>query len=489
MEPRRLATIIPCSTGLAESSVSRVKMDRPAVKPPAANPPTIKPTAKPTGRGKTGGKKLHNPSAVSARSKVGKSGMKKRKKASAGPAHPSVVDAGLWTSRQEQMEEVRAREPLYSTPRTGESGVDAVPARLSEGASASSGAMRRARRPWEWSAKECDMRVDALSCPKLVSDPASLEEAKSDDGSAVLDALGNGRSASGDEGDGLEETEEAGDEFFSQEQPSRRIRARSNTSKGRRSAGSGSINRHSGAGSIMPLRAGDDSATREEASSHERKPIERTAFRGQTNPRETADPTDGVSSNANLDDPGGRTNTVEDERTAKELSAELNRNSPRGHRSSESQLGNASARSSSSTGSGSDDDESEARDRARQSTETGDKTADSAIRSRLVINTDSSNSLVSTIENTTSRKRVKGHPWASKGLTFGNGTTAEVWWDDGKWYRVRLSSVSADGKHGVLEFLPYPRKTRAREFSTLLDLDEWISDGHLVLPGTHIVWD
>lgn len=77
-----------------------------------------------------------------------------------------------------------------------------------------------------------------------------------------------------------------------------------------------------------------------------------------------------------------------------------------------------------------------------------------------------------------------GHRWLTT-----VGQAAEVWWGKA-WYRCYLHSVAGDGRYGVLEFVSRKKSRRAgRSYSTELDLEEWIADGHLVRPQTHLEWD
>lgn len=80
------------------------------------------------------------------------------------------------------------------------------------------------------------------------------------------------------------------------------------------------------------------------------------------------------------------------------------------------------------------------------------------------------------------------HPLCRQKVYIGAGTRAEVFWDDSKWYRCLVSSLSVDGKRGVLQFLPYKGKSRSCKYSTGLNLAEWARLGHFVPRGTHLEW-
>ena len=366
-------------------------------------------------------------------SETGTSRKRKRKKtsgtASPVPCHPSVLEAGACTKRQEQVEEARARETVYSTPRT-----ESVASQVEETRDAASNAessagdnalagIPRARRPWEWSAKDCDaVLVDVLSRARPEVEFSEGETMGEDTSGSNCADVGLGRD-------------------------------------------SADCKRHIGS-------AGATSNGKVSAAEDERKAREVSAALNRNNPRiRSQNKLGGGTPQPKIR--GGKVRAssasrkaADDEQEARNLSALLNRNSPRrGLKSTRDGVRSE----------GSDTKISEGDRRA----------AGGEIRCDLGISGDSPN----TVHASCTLNGNGTHLCASKGVALGKGSSAEVLWDDRKWYRCTLSSISAAGTHGVLEFLPYRRRNHAREFSGQLDLKEWIRAGKLVLPGTHLKWD
>lgn len=398
-----------------------------------------------------------------------------------GVMHPSVLIAETWTSRGEQVEEERARQAVYTTEKI-ETGPrqSLTKTSVNEVDSADKpSATQRARRPWEWSAKDCEIvLVDALSCPperrrenKVSPQDRSGKTYETVDESYDLD--GSGESTNVESGWASRPNvgfAKGSVEIDEQQPPSQQVRDGMDPPIGRRAKEalipeplrSG---RCSASGSVDDLRcaypnarsATCAAATHQNLTSRGHEQTERTPVSGSNKTRKgTADsPTCSVTVGQNTD-----------EITARALSTELNRNVPRRRRSCR---GNHPAQHA-----GTSLVEKAAAGGTIHTTQLSGKADPRDARSAVAAG-----------------HGLDGHPWTSKGLDFCPGTTAEVWWDDA-WYRCRLSSIAAGGRLGVLEFLPSnPRKKSrgAREYSTQLELDEWINSGHLVLPGNHLLWD
>lgn len=396
-----------------------------------------------------------------------------------GSMHPSVFVAETWTSTGEQMEEERARQAVYLTENMETGRRQSLTKTVANEMDSADKpfAMQRARRPWEWSAKDCEVvLVDALSCTpqprrenKVSSQDRSGKTHESVDETYDID--GSGESTNVESGwaprpkGGFAKGSVGIDE---QQPPSHQVRDGMDSPTGRRAKEAliPEPLRCSGSGSVDDLRfaspnnAGSDAcaaATHQNHTSRGHEQTERTPVSGSNKTRKgTADsPTCSVTF-------GQKT----DEVTARALSTELNRNVPRRRRSCR---GNRTAQDA-----GTSLVQKAAAGGAIRTTQLSGKADPRDVRAAVAAG-----------------HGLDGHPWTSKGLDFCAGTTAEVWWDDA-WYRCRLSSIAAGGRLGVLEFLPSnPRKKSrgAREYSTQLELDEWISSGHLVLPGNHLQWD
>lgn len=550
MDLKPTANVIPCSTGFVVPTVSRVKLGEPAGKPVG------KQEAKPEGRtpGKSavppGGNPIGNRKAAdpSVRLKNGKNATKKRKKpsrpASAGADHPSVVMAGAWTSRQEQIEEVRAREKVYQYSAPAAENVGAKVAAVKGGDKTSvgskgrdgvlAGTMQRARRPWEWSANDCEaVLVDVLSCPTA---PARLILARLESEGEpaahclnTFDKEGESTKRTGEMGwfSSMMVAAGGGEDDQSAEQPTlHRVRdslnctteARAVTEDLPEPVGSSSKLPLGESGVVADLACTNDvgAATQQDSRSHTRGKIKGREVRGKKQPRGNARSTAraGLLTASNMS--AESVDAVEeDERKARELSAALNRNRPR-RRRSQGEHGEVMTE----RGSGEKVLESSRRCKTAVDEREGKEASGALNRNRsrpgrpsflkgLVAGEASegrskSEGRTSTrvtrtnvvdagaVDNTSDDENettAKAHPWISRGLHFGKGTTAEVWWDNGRWYRCSVSSVSAGGRYGVLEFLPHRRKSGAREYSTQLELDKWILAGHLVRPGTHLEWE
>lgn len=418
MDPKPSATPTPCSTEVP-STGPQVNV-RKTLKKMTGQPVDKSPNQHASSR-KSAGKGEH--------SGTGTSRKRKRKKtssaASAVPSHPSVLEAAACTKRQEQVEEARARETVYLAPKTESVASQVEETRetasntesSSAGDTALAGSIPRARRPWEWSAKDCD--------------------------AVLVDVLSRARP----EG-----------ELMGEDTP---------------------------ASNCADVSLGQDSACR-------RKDIG----------------SGGATSNGKV---------TEDERTAREVNAALNRNNPRvksqrmlGGGAPQPNISGGKVRASSASQKAADD-EKEARHlsallnrnrprRGLKSTRDGARPEGSdtnnveedprAAGGEIWCDLGNSGCEAPTaVHASCTLNGGEGHLCASKGKALGKGSAVEVLWDDRKWYRCTLSSISAEGTHGVLEFLPYRRRNHSREFSSQLELEDWILAGKLVLPGTHLKWD
>lgn len=379
---------------------------------------------------------------TSSRKSIGKSehsgaGRKRKRKktsgaASAVPSHPSVLEAGACTKRQEQVEEARAREAVYLTPRTEseasqvEDTKDTTPNTQSSSAGdgALPGCIPRARRPWEWSAKDCD--------------------------AVLVDVLSRARP----------EVELSGGELMGEDTSASKC---ADVGLGWDSA---NPKRHMGSG-------GASSSGEVIAAEDERKAREVNAALNRNDPRVRSANKLGVGapqpriSGGKFQASSANQEPADDEQEARNLSALLNRNRPR--------RGLTSTRDGVRPGApdtnNPEEDPRAAGGEIWCDLGNGGRDSPTAGHDSCTLNGGG------------------GHLRASKGKALGKGSAVEVLWDDRKWYRCTLSSISAEGTTGVLEFLPYRRRNYSREFSGQLELEEWILAGKLVLPGTHLKWD
>lgn len=362
------------------------------------------------------------------------------------------------------------------------------------------GTAGRIRRPWEWSAKDCDaLLVDAVSRVKPAGE-ALLRGDRSSFLDQQQDLLGDTRGSSSDSWLSTNATASARPRGGSGVKaacgvPSpRECGASPKRSAGRRVISEETLrllgnklpsNTANISTAWIPDSAGSATLEPEPLPSSPRKA--RTAAPGQAK---------GVSA--------GKANARKDERTARELSAALNRNKPRTRRPQDAPgavvvSGESAAVSSRRLGTRRicTDDEREAKElsavlnrnvpRQGRQPDLKDFPPEAGPEEQPKEN-DAARSVTGT-ELGKDNGAGLNHPWISCGLNFGKGTLVEVRWDDQRWYRCSINSVSAGGRYGVLEFLPYRRKHHGREYSTQLELDSWIQAGNLVLPGTHLKWD
>lgn len=344
---------------------------------------------------------------------------------SAGDSAPDSVlssgDSALAgsVSRASKVEEMRDT----AESNTGSSAGDNAP--KIAGDTALAGSVPRARRPWEWSAKDCDaVLVDVLSRarPEVDFSEGELTEEETSSASSCPDV----------------------------------------------SVGRGSANRKRrvGGGGSEASNGKDERKAREVSAALNRNNPRMRAARNKRLGRAPPPPTRISIEKVR---PSSRSrSTADDEQEARNLSALLNRNMPR--------RGTKSPSDDSARSEGSD-----------PVSRGGDwRAAGGGIRCE-VGNTGSGSP--TPVRTSCVLKGGKGNLCTSKGAALGKGSAAEVLWDDRKWYRVTLSSISAEGTHGVLEFLPYRRRNHSREFSSQLELGDWVRAGKLVLPGTHLKWD
>ncbi|CAM9708331.1 unnamed protein product [Ascophyllum nodosum] len=424
---------------------------------------------------------------------------KKTAKALKVSCHPSVVIALSWTDRQEQFEEVRAREAIYCSQRSDIVAVDTLDTR---GNSKSwwtesiridkAGSKPRVRRPWEWSAQDCQtLMYNAPPRPKEAPEQSLEEKMGIDDESAASGVSCTTKPASlpGDvtkemlfptrPANVIRRKKKNEEESPRKNPPARRVRGRCN---GSRSAGMrrvGALGDSSGVngqieGETSTVSTDEPpSAMEQEVVPPKHQNVGSTASSGaddkgnvQKDELEVC-PACSLANGSSVE-----VNAMEDEKKARELSAALNRNIPRRGRFQRNP----------DIAEGERELETGDKERLTKSKSLGkSKRSVSLMRKRLAIDTGAV-----PFDPTAPRNDLEVHPWISAGLDFEPGTEAEVWWEDGQWYKCRISKTSHEGRCGELEFLPHRRKTIAREFSAELDLDELIRDGHLVLPGTHL---
>lgn len=507
MNPETYSSVLPRSSGLF-SKISGIKTET-----------SIKSTTR-IGNMTHDQKSSSLPSTPSRTKEKRKMG--KRKK-STGSGHPSVVIATSWTNRQEQVEEVRAREAIYRAPRSDVPAVQASGTKKSPFAwwmesvrTDPSKSKPRAGRPWEWSAQDCEaLMFNTPSHSNGIGDQPSktLETTESVTPSSPC-AVAPASSANGVAEDGQPQSNSVkghGRECKSAESlsqvkpPARRVRGRCK--------GSTEMKITEGIGRGKGFQASSEVGTSTVSTSDTRLVAEQGSMpvkRMKHSSASSSKATSKEGSESQVDDsalgPSNplsassvRKDATEDEQKARDLSATLNRNRPRRGRSQWYDRDSAHSDESDVTiaelsvvdpkfrNSGKQDASGKQQQRGRG---TGVKSGRSTTFKckRVAENSTPLESISVSGDPAVSRNELKVHPWIKAGLKFGLGTTAEVWWDDGKWYRCRISKISCEGKNVELEFLPYRRKVIAREFSPDLDLDELIQDGHLVLPGTHLEW-
>lgn len=459
--------------------------------------------------------------STSALVKTGKEGLtKKRKKSSKATSDPSVQLAKEWTDRAEQAEERRAREPEYTTP-LWEEATYVTPTGTTTPASSTAdvtrwlalplaggtgdyltGApesiapakMRTANRPWEWSAKDCrDLLVDANDSDAQTGSDVGVngEGEKASDGectakevSVSLDSEGtlsetastraypsdcsNARSGSQHARSRGRSCPPAGTKRRLQQEPPRPLRTKN-------ASGKGGVN-------IPPERVetavdefeppkGRPNRNKSMSTpfnpSPREVPQQRTILRRRHDPQGITTVSKSQPANAGV---RFASQMAEDERKARELSAELNRNCPRrGARAEEKHRQSSRSLSPFKLPQSAEEDRDIGGDKVEH-------IGRGSLRSRNAEDGRSTGGV-------NGGWRMRGDSW------FKNvGAVAEVWWGKA-WYRCVLDSVTEGGKLGVLEFLPSNNRRIGRMYSLELDLDEWIRVGHLVRPKTHLGWD
>ena len=483
----------PTSPGIFLPNVSRIRTD-------------TSERNSPTGNGRSTTQASASTSSSSTRPK-GKGKAKKRKTAKISKVsdHPSVVIATSWTDRQEQFEEVRAREAVYCSQRSVAVAVDTLDThddskpRWTESVGIDkAGSKPRVRRPWEWSAQDCQtLMYHAPPRPKEAPEQSLEERLGSDDESAAPGSSCATKPASlpGDvtkemlfpkrPANVIRRKKKKAEESPRKKPPARRVRGRCNGSTGMRTADalgrSSGVNGQSEGGTSTVSTDDAPSAMEQEVVPAKHKNVGSTASssandKGNVQKKGAEARPPGPLANGS----SGEVDAMEDEKKARELSAALNRNIPRQGRFQRNPL----------VVEGKRDMENRGKERPSKSNSIGkSKRSASLMRRRLLIDTGAPRG-TSTVpfDPTAPRDELEVHPWLSAGLDFGPETEAEVWWEDGKWYRCRISKTSHEGRCGELEFLHNRRKNIAREFSTDLDLDELIRDGHLVPRGTNLSW-
>lgn len=541
MDLQSPTNVVACGKGLGVSTVSRFKVAKQVGK--AAGKSAGKQTGNATG--KPGSKATGSRHSIgsSARLKTGAGATKKRNKlssaVSAGPAHPSVIMAGSWTARQEQMEEVRARRAVYSTPRTecvclgiAEACTVKPSKRLIKSRTVVASSTPSTLRPWEWSAQDCK----AVLVGALLPNPAGRPSGKEG-----LNKLAEGDSDTSDSEEKLngsvrwlspiEVVLESAEENTMRKKkppdptdnPSRRIY---------RNAASFSCD--AGAGTSSPekipnlaVRCGETSERKLETSTGPESSVVLDPSQHETIPngpvrrgkKPGRKPKSHLRSASSICSTSVGFNSSEDEQRARDISAALNRNYRRLCRSgsfcgkdTDGRIGDGKVLSNrmSRETAGYEPETSYTRlklgrdklmrhpnkfSKVTPAKETEEehgnhthRTWSGARNNKVVSSTGRAISPVMIDTTSDNENKADTHPWTSKGLDFGEGTKAEVWWDDGKWYRCSIFSVSARGRYGVLEFFPTRQTTRPREYSTELDLGLWIREGHLVQPGSHLKW-
>lgn len=473
---------------------------------------SIKSTPVRTKTGKDGLKKKSRKS-TSARVKVGNGGMtRKRKKSSRATVDPSVQVAKECTDKTEQAEEHRAREPKYATPLVEE--VTCVTSTIAIGTTARASPTaemagqltlplqvegtadrftkateciapvqrKRANRPWEWSAKECRDRLgDPNDCDaqtgfdvgeKGDGGKASEEECTVEEVLVSLDS----EETSSERGNTHPLTSDCSNISggFQRARPRGRSSPPVETNLSRQEEIPYPLRNKNASGKsgidVPPERV---ELTVNEAEPNNGRPNRKVSMSTRVNPSQReelqqraslccrCDPADVAPvSKSQPEDARERyaSQLAEDEKKARELSAELNRNRPRrGGRTGEKHL-----RCAEDDGDVGDDKEEHIGRGSLRFRKTEDARSPGVMKSGW---------------------RKHGTSW------FKNvGAAAEVWWGKA-WYRCVLYSVAAGGTLGVLEFLPSGNRRVGRMYSMELDLDKWIQDGHLARPKTHLKWD
>lgn len=176
---------------------------------------------------------------------------------------------------------------------------------------------------------------------------------------------------------------------------------------------------------------------------------------------------------------------TQDEQTARELSAVLNRNYPRRRQ------GREGADNINEPKLKREDEPSIGRSalRARKGDVDAEATdAKTPSAATVQHNSSGEHSQAKVNMNTTTASREVA---SSISPQLDTGANVEVWWEDA-WYRCTVASLTASEGElmGVLEFLPYRAKSRkrTREYSTKLNLSNWVHAGHLTRPGTNLQW-
>lgn len=510
MNPETYAAVLPRSSGLF-SKISGIKTDTSSIKSTTRI-----------------GNMTHDQKSSSlppTSSRMKEKRRREKRKKSRGSGHPSVVIATSWTNRQEQVEEVRAREAMYRAPRLDVPAVQASGTKKSpfawwmESVRTDTGNSKpRAGRPWEWSAQDCEaLLFNTLSHPNGVGDqsPKRLERRASVTPSSPC-AVAPVGSANDVPGDGLSvsnsvkghgrESKSAEESLSQVKPPARRVRGRckgSTEMKMTEAIGCGNgFQASSGVGTSTVSANG----TRLDAE-QEGMPVKRMKHPSTSPSKATSKEGSEVQGHGSASGPSNplsassrsKVDAMEDEQKARELSAALNRNRPRRGRSQWYDREAAHSDDSDVTCAElsfvdpkfrhSDKEDASVKEQPRGRGSSGKSERSTTFMCKRVAENSTPLETISVSgDPAVSRKELKVHPWIKAGLKFGLGTKAEVWWDDGKWYRCRISKISCEGRSVELEFLPYRRKVIAREFSPDLDLDELIQDGHLVLPGTHLEW-
>ena len=547
----------PTNTSPATPHASDKSTNQCASDKSTAQHASVKPTSTPQASGRKSPGKSEKSIGKGEHSGTGSTSKKRKRKKSSGtvapaiPSHPSVIEAGAYTKRQEQVEEARAREAVYLIPReemtVGEKGDTTSNAGSYVGTPGT-----------EIVAFKREETRSTLSNARSSAGTQRTEMAGSNLGESGNTAPGAGSCASGSVIAGsasrASQVEESRDAAASHTRPSAGDSAVAGSvtraSKGEETRDTAAPNSRSSSGETAPktgLSAGDSGLTG--SVSRARRPWEWSAKdcdavlvdvlsrarpevdcsegyqteeegglvpscnvgRGSAHRKRRVGSGGSEASNGKVD---------EGERKAHEVSMTLNRNNPRrktsrnkkldGASPSQTRINIAKVRPSSKTQE-TVDDEQEARNLSallnRNMPRRGSKSPSDGVRSegsgtisqgedwrssggdiRCEVGNNSSGS-PTPVRTSYILKGGKGNLCANKGTALGKGSAAEVLWDDRKWYRVTLSSISAEGTHGVLEFLPYRRRNHAREFSSQLELGDWVRAGKLVLPGTHLKWD
>lgn len=434
---------------------------------------------------------------------------KRRKKSNVpmGSMHPSVKLAQGWTSRGEQVEEIRAQFMLCyslkqeiqpSTP-TGEPSNQGGDRRQTEEVAGivddvAPANVKRSSRPWEWSTKDCeDVLAGAIGLfSQDIMDDITLsceldhDVVVGDDHAAM--SPGTPSAAPGSGGSPSAPTS-AGGAVVSQAESMRRKPKRSSRREPESvetPPASLSEKETDGKNEASVTVSRLDEPEREEHQEPQIQepptpptpPTPQQPQQRKSLPRKRVKPSN--SSRREVQQARRRRHSAppkarvtvtsddiikEDERKARELNAELNRNPRRV--------------TSQGAGAPASLDRRLAKGQWCGDERVGDCSGEGGLQSGL------GNDGGAACESGSQRCRGGIDKWP-----FFVGASLEVWWEDA-WYRCTMSSVSTTDKLGILEFLPYRRKGRAwgREYSTELDVSEWVDAGNFAEPGTHLKWD